>query len=916
VEPGLVGRTREIAVVSDAARALADGSGGFVHVVGEAGIGKTSLLSVAVEQLERRGVEVRAQAADETDRRRRLALIRSLFPELRRRPDPDPAGRAIAVLERLAAAGPVAVLADDVHWADDASVDALAAIARRVTALGALLVTSARPHPTGHALRRLEDAAVRDGRRLALQPLGHDELAALVEGRLGAPPGPDLVALLAGTAGNPFLAVELVSGLVDEDQLVLAGGTVELQHPSGMPDDLVDRLARRALVAVPDGQLVLRAATVLPAGFTAEELAAMLDRPLTDVLTVALAAVSAGVFVDTGVTLAFRHELLRRAVLESTPPSIVRTLYRRAAAVLTARRADPERITTCLLAGCDPDDPGDVDSLLSAATSLRASNPGASADLLRHALDGISPDDEASTATTLELGWALLAAGRAGEVSPLLRDRLGHLVGPLPIELQRLEGLALSLAGRPDEAAARYEGMDVDRLADQYGADDPELVDAAAELALLRVTTGNLAEARRLVEWVEAAPTPASAFRRASLATARAWLAGVDGAFEAAATQARAALEAVAEDDTGAATVGSPTLALGIVLDGLGDGEGALATFRRGESLGRAPRWAPPLFQLGAALTLFRRGEWDDALAEVDAGLMAADEADLGLGVFWPYAVGTLISCARGQLARAREWLERSAASGAPRALGMEWLVYASAMVDEAEGRTDAAAEALVGLARATVGAGAPALLLNSGPDAVRLAIATGRIDAATRVASDLVELTTRTASPTAAAIAAWARALVAPDAARLDDAAGVLAAHHRVPEAARARHDAAVAAATSGDEIEARRLAKVAFAAYEELGAEQLHARLRAELRVQGLAMRPRRSAPRPAHGWGSLTASEQTIVDLVGQGLTNTDIAERLFVSRRTVESHLGRVYDKLELSTRAQLVASVARRRAGDG
>jgi DNA-binding CsgD family transcriptional regulator len=110
--------------------------------------------------------------------------------------------------------------------------------------------------------------------------------------------------------------------------------------------------------------------------------------------------------------------------------------------------------------------------------------------------------------------------------------------------------------------------------------------------------------------------------------------------------------------------------------------------------------------------------------------------------------------------------------------------------------------------------------------------------------------------------------------------------------------------------------LAKLAFAAYEELGAEQLHSRLRSELRAEGLAMRPRRSQPRPTHGWGSLTPSELTIVELTGEGLTNTEIAERLFVSRRTVESHLGRVYDKLDLSTRAQLVASVVRRPAGDG
>jgi DNA-binding CsgD family transcriptional regulator len=61
---------------------------------------------------------------------------------------------------------------------------------------------------------------------------------------------------------------------------------------------------------------------------------------------------------------------------------------------------------------------------------------------------------------------------------------------------------------------------------------------------------------------------------------------------------------------------------------------------------------------------------------------------------------------------------------------------------------------------------------------------------------------------------------------------------------------------------------------------------------------------------GWDSLTPSETTIVQLVSEGLTNTEIGERLYVSRRTVESHLGRVYVKLELSTRAQLVAAAMR------
>jgi DNA-binding CsgD family transcriptional regulator len=117
------------------------------------------------------------------------------------------------------------------------------------------------------------------------------------------------------------------------------------------------------------------------------------------------------------------------------------------------------------------------------------------------------------------------------------------------------------------------------------------------------------------------------------------------------------------------------------------------------------------------------------------------------------------------------------------------------------------------------------------------------------------------------------------------------------------------------GDADRARDLAVEAFRTYDVLGAEHWHRRLRAELRGHDLVMRPRRSPRRPSHGWASLTASEATVVDLTSQGLTNTQIAERLYVSRRTVESHLGRVYAKLGISTRAGLVATVAR-RAGPG
>jgi ATP/maltotriose-dependent transcriptional regulator MalT len=914
VAPVLVGRSLELSALSEALTAVTGGSGRFVHITGEAGIGKTSLLLSAVDQITRQEIAFRSVTVDETDRRRRLALLRTLLPETDHHPEPDPISAAVAVAERLAAAGPVALVADDVHWADEESIDALRALASRAPQLGVLVLTAARPYPASVGLRRLEELATRTGQRLSPRGLPAAELARLVGDLSGAAPGPQLAELLAKTEGNPFLAVELVSGLQAEGRLVVQAGQAEVEPAGEVPEDVGSRLARQTFLAVPGDELLVRAAAVLPGGFTVEELAAMLDRGLAEVLASALAAVSAGVLTDTGSTLAFRHELLRQAVLGITPASIVRTLHRRAADVLTARGADPERITTCLLEGCDPAEPADRDRLQALAGRIRDHSPGAAADLLRCALDGVPRHDPRSTTIALDLGWALVAAGRASEVPGLIEERLTDLPEPRPVDLHRLVGIALGLAGRLDDVIDRYADVDVDRLTRHFDPGDAEVVDAAAEMGLLWVNSERLADAQRLVEWVDMSPTAASPFRRASVETVRAWIAAVEGRFDGAVVHSRAALQATAEDATHRATPGSPTLVLALALDFLGESDDALHVLRGAVGRVTTPRWTPALLQLGTALILFRAGEWDDALAEVDAGLLAAEEADLGLGTYWPYAIGTLIACSRGQLAVARQWLDRSRAVTSRRALGAEWLAYADAVVHETDGNLEPAAKLLSNVAERIIAARVPTLLLNMAPDTVRLALSTGRATVADHVVTELDAIASRSISPVAAGIARWARGLCDAEAAEVEAAADDLSACRRTPSAARARHDAAVLAARRGDESDARRLAKEAFAAYEGLGAEQLHVRLRADLRSCGLAMRPRRAAPHPAHGWASLTASEQAVVGLVSEGLTNTEIGQRLFISRRTVESHLGRVYAKLGVATRAQLVGAALRRADG--
>lgn len=906
----LVGRTGELNILFGAADRASHGGGSLVHLVGEAGAGKSSLLATTAARLRSSRVPVRVAAADETDRRRSGSIVRALLPDAGLPTHDDPVEATIGAVECLAAEGPVALFADDLHWADDSSLEALRAVGRRVEQLGIVLVTAARPRPRPYGLSRFEEMANRDATMLDLAPLADAQLDQLVVNRLGARPGPRLRELLAATEGNPFLATELLASLAGQTVLGTADHRVDVTPGADVPGDLTARLAARVIEAVGGGELLLRALAVVPGGATADELAEMVGRPTSDIVDVVLQAIGAAVLVDTGSTLMFRHELLRRCVQRSTPPSIARTLARLAADVLLAKNVDPERIAACLLAGAERHDPGDVERLIEVGRSLRETHPSSAADLLGAGLRGLSARDPRVGALTIDIGWALVAGGRANDVEALLSERVGPFHDGEPVAVHRLRGVAASLTGRLDVVARRYEDADIGWLVEQYDPDNPDVVDAAAELAMLRSSCGRPGEAVTIADWVDASTTSASAFRVSTVQSVRSQVATAEGRFEDAADHARTASAWAARDETGRASGATPALALAVALDLLGDATGSLSV-SRGRATVTTPRWGPPLMQFFGSLTLFRRGDWDDALAEVDAGLVAADEVDLGMGVFWPYSVASLIATARGHPTDAEMWLERSRSTGPERQLGAEWLVHAAVVREEADGHVASAIPLVEAVVTKALGAGAPAVLLIGGGEMVRLALRADRFDLAKTIAHELGAIVAHTRSPVAAGIEAWARGLLDDDPVVVAGAAAMLAAAGRAPEAARAHHGAAVIAARRGDGDRARGWAQQSIATYDALDAAHWRRQLLAELAGAGVQMRPRRRTPRPMSGWASLTDSEATIVGLVGEGQTNTSIAERLFVSRRTVESHLGRVYTKLDLHTRAELVAAAARR-----
>lgn len=903
----LVGRATETATLTRALDELLSGHGSFLHLAGVAGIGKSRLLADVIGEATQRNAAVLATAADETDRLRPWSTTAGLlggFDGMAR----HPFDRALHAVETAAAAGPLVLAVDDVHWADSDSVDLLRMVAVRAAMLPVLLVTTARPDESSGG-RRLQQAALRHGRAVEVGPLSAEEAGELASA-LGANDGALLARVIEGAGGNPLLITEVL-----RDRHLCGGQdrhsprTSAARSPASTVDaDIAGRVMGRMLDGLDEeSEFLVRAAAVLPPGFGCDELSVVARRPVGGVVEWSLALVRSGLLVEHGRGLCFRHALLRDIVRQATPFAVADVLRRSAVDYLVGRDGEIERAVICLLDGFDGKDVDEVETALALAARVRSTNSAACADLLSDALAHLGPDDPRLRSVVADLGWSLLAIGRADEVSPLINRYFGEDPSAIPVELLSLEGSAMALAGSLDLAVQRYAGYDIERLETEFDVADPAVVDAVAELASGRVSTGDLPGGLALLEWVERSPTPSSPTRVASVEATRASFCGISGWFAASIEHARAALRAIAQGSGPIVTPASPVVSIALAHDLNGDSDAALAALRDRDLPGIVPAWTEPLFQFAASIVLYRRGDWDDALAEAEAGLAAADEVGLRLSVFWPYAVGALIHLARNRHDLATRCLAQCVDAGASRAVGTEWLTYAAAMQQAEQGELASASATLQAVCAFLIAGELDALLLGFGPPNARLAVRRGDHSGLPALESGLARLAGKSPSPVVLATATWVQGLGRRDGAALAAASDQFAAVLRRPDAARAAADAAVAFQESGDTMASRRSARRAFEEFDQLGAESEHARLRADLRDVGLSVRPRRAPSRPVDGWASLTPAELAVVELVCRGLANGEIGERLFVSRRTVESHLARVFTKIDVTSRTQLVTA---------
>ena len=898
-------------------------------IEGEPGIGKTRVLEAAVEQARRRGFDAFVGRCDEVERARpfgplleavgctpgaeesRRAEIVRLLGEHQARGqieftrDPGTQFRIVDafvdLVEEAALAGPVALALDDLQWADPSTIVTLRSLARRLTYVPIALLASLRPLPRAPDLEALVDGLVHHGAEwMALGPLPANVVAQLVAELVRAQPGPLLLEEVAGASGNPLFVRELVQALDEERAIRVVDGRAEI-HDVSLPPSLRLTILRRLSFLDEEALELLRFASALGSIFSLRDVATVLDRSASDLLRPARTALLAGVVEERETRLAFRHDLIREAIYEDLPKDARAALHLQAGRRLARARAPALQVAEQFSLGAQPGDTEAVEWLHSAARETARSAPTVAVELLERALDLVDAD-ERRVRLLADLLPALLWSGQPHEAEARAREALA---GPPPPELE--ETLRLGLVGALTAQGRARDVVDEVRKATtrtSLSADVQSELQAEAANALafgdqLDLAEQTAHEAVALGRPVQSEGTALGLLVLCDLARVR----GRPADALALVQEARTLIAA----RSGSRLRWPPEVFLAMTLhqlDAFADAHEALREGQRAdERLGNVSYL--PVYHYEAASLLFSAGRWEEAIAQAHAGLEVADEVGLELLLAWPHRVLALIAVHRDEL-------DAAAASVAVLESGHQADSAATPRGLLTEARGDAAG-ALATFAHAwdrDESLGVVYRRRALGPDLVRLALAAGDRERAHAVATKVEEAAAVEPVPSLKGIALRCRGVLEGDADLLVRAVEKYAQGPRAFERALACEDAAVALARAGRIAEANALLEDALRVYGDVGARRDAARALAAMRHLGIGRKRRGARKRPERGWESLTPSELEVVRLAATGLTNPQIGQRLFISPRTVQTHLAHAFRKLDLSSRVELAAEAAK------
>lgn len=938
---GLYGREAEISQLSRALDRAAAGHLAVVLIEGEPGIGKTRLLAEALDAARRRGLQIATGCAEELERNRPFGVIAEALGCTRSSADPPRAAiaellaahgqgdggpitvssdpglqfRAVDALtdltEGLALRQPLVIGLDDLQWADPSSLLTLSALGRRLADLPVALLGCFRHLPRGPVLQRVLDSLDGAGAtRLALRRLPDGAVSGLVAETVGAEPGPALLAQVAGAAGNPLFVTELLGALMQDGSLRTGAGQADVTGLT-VPPTLRLTILRR-LSSLPEETLrALQLASILGSSFSLTDLSITTERPVLALSLDLADALAARVLADDGARLRFRHDLIREAIYADLPGSVRLALHRDAGQRLARAGAPTGQVAEQLGRGAAAGDAEAISWLTRAARQTAASSPDTAADLLERAVGLMAPGDPARDQALAERARSLLMAGRIADAVAECRGLLGASHDPAAAAIARsCLGQALLMQGRPGDALS-----ELDRA-----VASPLLMGAERAIALgwacgSRWALGDLDGAAASAE--QARSEAAAGGHHVATSIALTGLAQV-AEHRAQLDRSRQLIdEAVrrADDSPGHAGHGFPVhMHRGHILVGLDQLAAARATLATGRRISEelGVRWPLVSYQAFVGLAEFAAGQWDNATAELEASIGLAEETGETFNLVLSHNLLALIRLHRNDLPGAER--AATAAEDLLDGVGPRYRTYgatwARALLLEADGQAAAAYDMLAGLwdqyAERDMALEYPAL----GPDLIRLARAAGDESRARAAAAAVATVAAASEVPWLTGAALRCRGLAAGDAALLAAAVDAYARGPRPLDLALAAEDAGRALAQEGEADRARGFLDQAVERYEHLDAARDLARAEAVLRNLGIRRGRRGPRGRPKHGWPSLTETELTVAGLVAEGLSNPQIGERLYVSRRTVQTHLAHIFAKLDITSRAQLAVQAAR------
>ena len=912
------GRAAETAAIGARLDEVRSGIGSVIIVEGRAGLGKTRLLEACASMAAERSFRVGRAAAEP---HRRATGLDVLLDALFGGDDPLLARKALgdlhaspeqrfwllqdlqALIEMAALRDPLLICLDDLHWAGDACAVAIRHLPKQLASLPVGWVMAFRPDQGPPSLQSARDQLEDEGAEvIRLGPLGREAVVEIATDVLGGEPGDELLRKAEQVRGDPFLLIEFFRGLQDDRIVTMEAGRARLLEDR-MPRRNSDNMRVRLLRISPAASRVATLASALGMRFSVHELAELGRMPITELLDPIKDLVQADILTESGDRLAFGHDLIREAVRASSSVPVRRALDRQAADVLLSQGALPVEVAQQLADCAEPGDEAAIAILLEAAGNLRSSDPATSAALAGRALE-LSPSRHALHGPLVATrAVALFAAGLLDEATRFAASALRQT---LPAE---------------EEATVRLAVAGIFDLPSDVRADNTRAALALPGLSadtralLWAALFHNLVVAGRTEEASELYPQARDAVRGGRQRSGWFTLELARSALQYQLSDVSGALEIVAaaqrdgpprQDDARARMADNFRATFLVALDRFDEAFDLVEDGIAGAQKDRQ-NWALRMFETWKGRQLLQKGRLAEAAVALE-GPSSLEDADRLV----PREALNLVALGKlkihgGDNASAHEVAEMA-----------KLMLRASAPVVQHHGAWYLALHAMslgnADEARDWLGACGHAdrlrlfplfpFEIEDDPQLVRIAVAVGD----GQLAEHTVEQAERRRdlSPGVVsfqAAAAHARGLWQGSAHELQSAVSLFAGGPRPLATASALEDLGRLQASAGATADAIRSFDRALAINAQIGASWDAARVRGRLRQLGV-LRRIASPKRPVSGWEALTSTETSVARLAAVGKTNREIAETLFISPHTVNTHLRHIFDKLGVNSRIHL------------